>query len=329
MRRSALARALPILLLCCAAGGEALAAGVPAGTDIENTAEVTYSVGGSSVSANSNTVTLRVAEVLDVVVTAQTPTVSVGAGASSARMVFRVTNTGNGSEAFRLELQSVLGGDDFDPVPAAPSLYFDTDGSGTLTPADTPYVAGSNDPVLAADAFVTLIAAHSIPGGLANAARGLARLDAAARTGTGAPGAVFAGAGAGGTDAIAGSTGADADAVSEYQVADIALAAVKSATVLDPFGGSRTVPGSRITYQIVVTPTGSGSAASATVVDPIPPNTRYLSGSLRLNGATLTEASDGDAGSYTTSPTPRVSVGLGDLTQASGPQTVLFVVTVD
>ena len=43
-----------------------------------------------------------------------------------------MTNTGNGPETFRLVMDSVIGADDFDPTPATPSIYFDTDGSGDL-----------------------------------------------------------------------------------------------------------------------------------------------------------------------------------------------------
>src|SRR5216110_1288705 len=89
------------------------AAGVPAGTVINNTAQVAYSVGTVSSSANSNTVSVTVAEILDVVVTLQTPTVSVSAGDTQQEIVYRVTNTGNGPETFRLVMTSVLGGDDF------------------------------------------------------------------------------------------------------------------------------------------------------------------------------------------------------------------------
>ena len=78
----------------------------------------------------------------------QTPSVPVIAGATQQEMLFRVTNTGNGPETFRLQMTSVLGGDEFDPVAASPSIYFDTDASGDLSPGDTPYVVGSNDPVL-------------------------------------------------------------------------------------------------------------------------------------------------------------------------------------
>jgi uncharacterized repeat protein (TIGR01451 family) len=327
-RRSALCTALLLGLWGVAQRADAV--GVIAGTEIRNTAAVNYTIGGTAVTTSSNTATVTVAELLDVVVTLQSATTSVSPGTTAQALVYRVTNTGNSSEAFLLTLTSVLGGDEFDPVPATPAIYLDTDGSGTLTPADTPYVPGSNDPLLVQDSFVTVIVVHDIPGGLANGARGFAQLAAAARTGTGAPGSVFAGQGAGGTDAVVGTTGADGEATGQYVVADVALGAVKSATVSDPFGGSRPVPGARIRYQIVVTATGTGSAAAATFRDPIPANTTYAPGTLRLNGATLTDsAADADAGGYVTTPAPAVQVALGDLTQASGPQTVDFEVTID
>jgi uncharacterized repeat protein (TIGR01451 family) len=306
------------------------AVGVAAGTRIENTAQVSFTIGGTSLNAASNTVALTVAEVLDVVVTLQSATTSVSPGATNQLLVYRVTNTGNASEAFRLALTSVLGGDEFDPAPATPALYFDTDGTGTLTAADTPYTPGANDPVLPQDGFVTVLAVHNIPGGLANGARGLARLEAAALTGTGAPGTVFAGQGVGGTDAVVGTSGADGEATGQYVVADITLAAVKTATVTDPFGGSRPVPGARIRYQIVVTATGTGVATGVSFRDPIPANTSFVPGSITLNGNPITDSTaDADAGGYSTTPSAAVQVALGDLTQASGPQTLVFDVTIN
>ncbi|MFO1426740.1 MAG: hypothetical protein U1F11_07145 [Steroidobacteraceae bacterium] len=320
--------ALAVALL--AAAGAVHAAGAPAGAQISNTAQVSYTLAGGNVTMPSNTVTLTVAEIVDVVVTLQTPTVAVTPGAANQVQVDRVTNTGNGSETFQLAMTSVLGGDDFDPTPAAPAIYFDIDASGTLTAADTPYTAGGNDPTLAADAFTTLLVVNNIPGALANGARGLSRLTAASRTGTGTPGTVFAGQGTGGTDAVVGTSGGDGEATGEYQVADIQVTALKSATVVDPFGGSRPVPGARVNYQVVVTPTGSGSAGTAVFSDPIPANTTYVAGSLRLNGTPLSDdASDADAGSYLTVPQRAVRVALGNLTQASGPQTIVFAVTIN
>jgi uncharacterized repeat protein (TIGR01451 family) len=188
---------------------------------------------------------------------------------------------------------------------------------------------GTNEPILAPDTFINVFVVNDIPAPLANGARGRSQLQAYARTGTGVPGTSFAGQGVGGTTAVVGTTGADADATGEYIVSDISLAAVKSQTVVDQFGGARPVPGARINYRIVVTATGTGTATAAAFRDNIPANTTYVAGTLRLNAATLTDAADTDAGAYVTTPVPQVQVQLGNLTQASGPQTVEFAVVIN
>lgn len=327
-----LATAAAVAALTFGVSGGARAAGVPAGTSIQNTAEVSYTIGASNVTTPSNTVSVTVAEILDVVVTLQSSSVSVTPGATQQELVFRVTNTGNGPEALRLSmLSNIPTGDNFDPVPAVPAIYFDTDNSGDLSASDQPYVPGSGDPLLQPDAFVTVLVVNDIPNGLANGDRGRSQLTAVAVTGTGAPGTAFAGQGVGGTDAVVGTTGADSDATGEYIVSDITIAAVKTQVVADPFGGTRPVPGARITYQIVVSATGTGTATGAVFADNIPANTTYVAGSLRLNAATLTDsAADADAGAFVTSPAPaRVRVQLGNLTQAAGPQTIQFTVQIN
>jgi uncharacterized repeat protein (TIGR01451 family) len=314
--------------ICAALPVAASALGTAAGTNIQNTATVNFSIGGTPASATSNASSVAVAEIINVTIALQSATVAVAAGATGEALVFLVTNTGNSGETFALALDSVLVGDDFDPVPAVPALYFDTDGSGDLSGPDTPYVQGANDPALAADASVRVIAVNDIPAGLADGLRGRSELAATAATGTGAPGTVFLGQGAGGVDAVIGTSGGSAAVFGEYLVGDIQLSAVKSQTVQDPFGGNRAVPGATIAYQIVVTAAGTGTALGAAFTDAIPASTTYVAGSLRLNGAALTDAADGDAGALTGAPAG-VAVSLGDLTAASGPQTIVFSVTID
>jgi len=318
-----------VLAFACGFGSSAVfAAGTPANTPISNSAQVSYSLGGAPITVNSNTTLINVAEILNVNVTVQTPSVSVTSGATQRAIVVRVTNTGNGSETFRLAGNSVVAGDDFDPTPAAPFVYFDTDNSGDLSAADIAYVSGSNDPTLAPDQFTTLLIVNNIPTGLANGAIGRTQLTAQALTGTGAPGTVFPGQGTGGVDAVVGTSGASQTGVGAYVVAGLQLNAVKSQSVTDQFGGTRPVPGARINYQISVTPTGTGTANSVLFSDAIPPNTTYVGGTLRLNGAALTDASDTDAGQFVASPA-QVRVTLGNLTTASGVQTIDFAVTVN
>jgi uncharacterized repeat protein (TIGR01451 family) len=327
--RDALGRVAIIAFACCAASPAAVhAVGTAAGTNITSTATVDYLVGGTPATAISNPATLVVAELLNVTMALQSPTVSVPAGATNEALLFLVTNTGNSNEVFTLSGDSVLVGDDFDPTPAAPFIYFDSDSSGDLSPADTPYVAGSNDPLLAADGSVAVLLVNDIPAGLPDGEFGRSELSATANTGTGAPGTVLPGQGNGGVDLVIGTSGGQAAVFGRYLIGDILLSAVKSQAVQDPFGGSQPTPGASITYQIVVTATGTGIALGAALTDPIPASTTYVAGTLRLNGTSLTDAPDADAGSFALGP-PRVAVNLGDLTAAAGPQTIDFRVTID
>ncbi len=314
----------------CAMAPDAHALGTAAGTSIQSTAQVSYQIGGSTLSASSNTSTVTVAEILDTVITIASATVSADAGAAQQELVFTVTNTGNGTETFELvALSAGVGSDDFDPELAVPAIYFDTDDSGDFSAADTAYVPGTNDPTLAADASVRVLVLNSIPLSATDGSRGRSQLTARARTGFGDPGAVFAG-GDGGVEAVAGMTRAEATLFGEYLVQSFELTAVKSQTFQDQFGGTRPVPGARINYQIVVTPSGSGTAVGAMFTDLIPNDTTYVPGSLELNNAVLTDAGgNDDAGEYVTTPAPQVRVNLGDLTSASGPQTIEFAVTIN
>jgi len=318
------------MLGCSLLSGAVHATGTPAGTNIQNTAQVSYDVGGTPITTTSNATTLTVAEIINTNITTLTASVSVTSGASNQVLQFRVTNTGNGLEKFHLTPNSTMAGDSFDPVLASNSIYFDTDGTpGLNTGTDTLYVPGSNDPNLPADGSIVVLVVNNIPTGLANGATGRSELSAAAFTGTGAPGTVYAGQGANGADAVLGTTGGKGNSNGVYVVGSITLAAVKTQVVTDQFGGAQPLPGATITYQIVVTPSGSGTASNVVFSDVIPANTTYKPGTLKLNGAALTDASDSDAGQFITSTNTQVSVALGTLTASSSAQAISFAVTIN
>lgn len=302
--------------------------GTPAGTVIDNAAEVEFDVNGSRTRISSNTVSVTVDERIDVVVTALSPEVIVAPGETGRAALFSITNTGNGSETFSLLIGNALSGDDFDPVAAEPPIYFDSDGSGDLSVGDQPYVSGSNDPVLDPDESVTILVVNDIPV-LPDGSRGRSEVQANAVTGSGAPGTAIAGAGDGGVNALMGASGGSATAVAEYLVSGVTVDVSKSVTVLDPFGGSAPIPGATLTYTVMIQVTDDGTAADSTFTDPIPENTTFVPASLSLNGSSLTDAADADAGEFNAGATPEVRVALGDLTQASGLQTVAFDVTID
>lgn len=305
-----------------------LAGGTPAGTAIDNVADVTFTIGGSTSTLRTLPARIVVNELLDVSAVALTPTVAVQPGDTQRVVAIRLVNTGNGSEAYSLALDAALTGDQFDPLPRSPALYIDSDGSGTLTAADQAYVPGSNDPVLAPDAARVVFAVFDIPPGLPDTSRGRVQLTVRALTGTGAPGTVFAGRGDAGVDALVGLSGASAVVSAGFVVSGYDVALVKTATVLDPAGGTRPEPGARISYEIAATVTGTGAASSLLVSDPIPAATTYLPGSLTLDGAPLTDAADGDAGALRTSAPTRIEVALGTVA-AGTTHRIRFTVTVD
>ena len=272
------------------------AAGTTAGTTISNIATATYTGPNGPVSVPSNRVDLRVDEVLNVTVTSgEAGDIVAQAGSTNQVARFKVTNTGNGGEAFRLSPITAIAGDNFDPT--STSVVIDTNGNGVYDAGvDTVYNGGSNDPVLAPDASVVIFVLSTIPGSAADTQRGEVDLAATAVKGSGPAGTVFAGQGVGGGDAVVGTTTAAGRDKDFYIVSAATVALVKSATVLDPFGGTKSVPGSIISYSLVATTTGSGTLANLAVGDAVPASTTYVPGSITAQGSALTDATDGDAG---------------------------------
>ncbi len=307
----------------------ALAAGTLAGTDIQNIAEATYDTPSGPITIQSNSVVIKVDELLDVTVDWTDPgDVTTSPGAAGNVQTYQVTNTGNGSEAFALTANTANGGDDFDP--SLTQIVLDTNGNGVYDPGvDTVYVPGTNDPVLSPDQSSRIFVITSTPVGVTDGNRADVSLTAVARTGSGAPGASFSGAGQGGGNAVVGSTGADASDNGFLAVQAASVALVKSATILDPFGGNRPVPGAIVTYSIAATVNGSGSLANLTVTDPIPFGTTYEVNSMthQVGGgspATLTDAADADAGNFNGT---RVNISAGTV-PAGQTRTVTFKVKI-
>ena len=299
------------------------AGGVKAGTLIENTASATYDGGAGPVTIPSNTITVKVDELLDVTVTSR-DSGPVSAAPGSAVLTFELTNTGNGPEAYTLTANPAVAGNDFDTT--VNGIAVDTNGNGVYDPGVDQMLTGpATTAAIAADASLTVFVLVTIPGGVADGDQSDVSLLAEAVTGTGAPGTAFAGQGAGGGNAIVGSTGANATATGSLSVGITDVDLIKSATVRDPFGGTGIVPGATITYAIRAEVRGSGSVSDLVVTDAAPADTTYVAGSLKLDGATLTDAADADAGR---SGASGISVDLGTVSGGSS-RTVTFQVTID
>ena len=304
-------------------GSPAYAGGVTAGSLIENTAQATYDTPDGPETVDSNTVTLMVDELLDVTVS------SVDSGPITTRpgsdiLTFEITNTGNGPEAFTLTANPTVAGNDFGVT--IDGIAVDTNGNGVYDAGiDTILSSPETTSEIAADGSLTIFVLVTVPAGAADSEESQVELLAEAVTGTGAPGTSFAGAGANGSNAVVGLSGADGTATGQLIVALTTVDLVKSATILDPFGGSSPVPGAVITYTITANVTGSASIDNLIVTDTYPAGTTYVPGTLALNGGGLTDASGDDAGTASASA---ISVDLGTVSGGSAPA-ITFNVTID
>lgn len=317
--------AAALALTFCAPLSPAFADGTPAGTEIVNVARLTWIDGSETRSLESNSVALRVDERIDVAVAwLDGGSLPVNSGEQGRALSFRVVNAGNAPEAFRLAAIGSISGDQFDP--AISGLALDSNGNGMFDPGvDQLYRSGIDDPLLAADASVTVFVIGTMPGGLADAALGLAALQATAVTGSGTPGTTFAGKGERGTDAVVGATTASAQSTGSYIASLVVPKLTKSQQVVDPNGGGSALPGAIITYTLSATYSGSVPTSAGLVEDPIPAGTSYVPGSLKLNGIGLSDLPDGDQGQ---AGSAGVRVAIGSLSNG-GKAVITFQVRVN
>lgn len=318
-----------LVVALCLPTSAAFAVGTPAGTTITNQATAQYNVGPTTFTKVSNLATTTVAELIDATVTWQDAApITVAPGDTDQATMFLVTNTGNGSEAFTLIGQSTIAGDDFDPT--LNDVFFDTNGNGVFDIGiDVQYIPGTNDPSLLADSSVVVFLVNNIPTTPGEGALGNTRLSIAANTGVGLAGTVIAGAGDGGVDAILGTSGGGGSVIGTYVVSTAIVTIAKSVLITDQFGGSSPIPGATMTYSLVVTVGGTGTATGMVITDVIPANTTYVAGSLELNATGLSDALDADAGDVGGTTPGVVTVSLGDVSAPGPIQTITFAVTIN
>lgn len=338
--------AVRLLLAAVAAvilSSQAYAAGTPAGTTIQSAASATFEVGGAPLSTAAPASSFVVDRKANLAVTASNATyASVAAGSLSQVLPFLVANTGNDVQDFALSFAhgaDPFGGtDNFDAVSV--QVFVESGATAGYQAAED--TAGYIDE-LAADAGRTVYIVADIPAAQANNDISAITLVAAARAGStpGILGGVLTETAAPDApntiDTLFGDPAGDADVLqdaahsdtSAYRVASVNLSLLKSAAVFDPYGGNRPQTGSTIRYTLSVTLSGTSSAAAVTVTDPLPLNTTYRPGTLRLNGVLLTDAADADAGDVGGTAPAAVTVLVGDMTSASPAQTITFEATID
>jgi len=305
---------------CCVCSTPAFGVGTAAGTAINNTATVSYeSNGAAQAPVSSNTATLTVLELIDVALTWQDSSpVSVNTPDVNDALTFLLTNTGNGLESYALTRNNAVGGDAYDPADGSAGAIFFESGlaagfQASGPSADTLYIAGTNDPNLAAEASRIVYVLSDTPASQPASATGIVRLSASSLTPGAAgasPGTGFPGQGVGGIEAVVGGSQAQASRDGTYLVSGLAVSVAKTVvSIVDPRGGNSFEPGATITYRILVTISGAGTAANLSVNDPLPAELNYVPGSITVGGALRTDALDADNAHFTAGA---VNVSFGD-----------------
>ena len=259
-----------MLAAALAAIAQTAAAQTGAGTRIANVAAVRSD--GTAASIGSNPVTLVVAERLDCTL-ARPRTPPAGEGGASGILL---TNAGNGREAFAVAAT----GSDGAPY----RLAVDADGDGRFDAAHDRWLVDGLTPDLAPGATVRLL----VP--LGDAATPALTVTARAATGSGSPGAVFAGLGDGGGDAVVGPGGGVARLVIAADAAGPPTLTQTQAVVTGAAGVDEAAVrhGAVVRYTLVAR--FGAAATAATLIDPVPVGTAYLPASLTLDDVAVADA---------------------------------------
>lgn len=337
---------------------EAFSAGTPAGTVISNRATVAYTMTGSNYTQLSNISNFMVDDKVSFTLSSSDASDVTVTPGGRAYMTYLLTNTGNAPHDFTL--QSPPAATPTLAVATGPTFYSDTAGNQPL-PIDAnasglPYVSN-----LAPDVSRTLYLYIGAPAQLTDG-QSVDYLVTAIAYQPGNLGVVSApvkSSAKAAVDETVGKNanlrtqfvvladghgnGGDADRDGKYSLIakdgsgnpigfkakSASVNVVKSATITDQYGSSQPISGATVHYTLTVTASGSGNAVGVAISDPIPGSTSYVPGTLKLNGKSLTDAVDGDAGEVTSSGTGTMTVRLGDMTAATPVQTITFDVKID
>lgn len=339
-------------LLLSLASGTVLAIGIPSNTLIVSSVTVDHELSGVPQVQQVATVQFRVDNKIDLSMGVTNDTVSPSQG--NQPITFVIVNEGNTTQGYALAVANSTVADDFNMNNVR--LYIETGAVAGFDVTDTLYTTGSgtnagnldpNSGVPGADTLTVYLVADVPPtgGGSAPLDAQNARYDLLvttlnAGTNTVTPGsntipwnpntvqAVFT-EGAAGPHASDGNNDGELSATSVYSVNAPAISFVKSAVITDLLGGSNPSDGATITYTLLVSVSGSGTADNVIITDAIPANTTYTNNSLTLNASALSDGADADAGDFNITNSNSITVDLGTLNSVSGNQVITFSVTIN
>jgi hypothetical protein len=272
------------------------AKGVSAGTVIENSATLSFSMQEEDFSIESNIVRDVVNQLIDVDVSwMDTRAVVVSSGDKRRVLTFKVINSGNGHDSFDLETDQAGGHSDFKTK--GRKIYVDSNDNLKLDKDDKKV----STIALKEDETALIFVSSNIrkKKSLTNGAKSFVNLKATSlRGGSGKRGTLHRGKGIGGIDAIDGIEGGVGWESGIYRLLNANVSLEKS--ICDGRGSvvNHFHIGSVLTIKIDVTVLGEGSVQGLKISDKIPNEVKYLKNTLRLDGRLLTDEIDRDKGKY-------------------------------
>ena len=286
--------------LLALAATPALAAGTAAGTQITNSATISFAVNTISQSASATADTVTVDRVINMTMAeVGSSTTTVIPGQSRAAVAFRLTNTSNATLDFAFALFQLKGGvaahggtDAFDITNLG--LFVDTNANGTYDSGTDATLTNTFFDEVPADAARTFFVVGDIPLGLANGAVAGVNLvvtaDEGGTVGT-SPGSNLNqtnGANTAGMDTVfadaAGVVDAARDALfstrDDFTVSTAALTSVRTNMVIsDPVNGTtnpKAIPGATVEYCLAISNgAGAPTATDVTIADTLAANLTY------------------------------------------------------
>ena len=285
------------------------AKGVPAGTVIQNSATLSFSTEEETFSIESNVDKSVVAQLIDVKVSwMDTQAVVVSAGEREKVLTYKVVNSGNSRDRFTL-LADVLDYKSSFPL-AKYEIYIDTNNNNRFDSSDvvrkTVYIDADKEKLI----FVV----SQIDEGLSatSGSQAFVNLRAISRTGgSGEKGRIHTGRGVDGVDVVDGFSGGMSGDEGAYKLLVANVVISKDVTIDEE---------ELITVSLDVSVVGEGSVKDVNVLDIIPETTKYVSGSLQLDGVKISDQDDSDAGRYKRKYLERnaeIQMSLGELDTSS------------
>lgn len=310
----------------------AYSAGTPAGTVIGNTAKIKYNYGSQSDLSAEAGASFIVDNKVNVIITSLGST-SVLPSAKNQPLLFSLTNIGNAIQRYKLEAGPVYSPENVEFINI--KIYLDKDDSGTLTSGDILYVDPESFGDIEPDKTLKIIIVADVPDNLENGKTSQYYLLATTvDPGTKTETKQTIGTNTNSVDVVFADTKGIVDIEKDGKHSTMGIYTVKSVyvnieksyeIVSDPSGEGKPNKNAILRYILNVTVIGDATAEGVLIKDIVPEGVDYITGTIKLNDNSLSDAEDADSGYFKENT---VFVNLGDMSKNTPKQVISFEVKI-